>query len=107
LAAEDTRSELEHRFLELCRAAGLPRPAVNAVIAGYEVDALWPSARVVVELDGYAFHRTREAFERDRVRDGALQLAGYRVLRVTHRRLERDAAAIVDVVRSLLAVEPV
>lgn len=104
LASEDTRSELERRFIDLCRSAGLPRPAVNAVIAGFEVDAVWPSARVVVELDGFRFHRTRAAFERDRVRDAALQLAGYRVLRVTHRRLEKEPVAVAEAVRSLLAV---
>ena len=77
-----TRSELERRFLALCRDAGLPPPAVNVVVAGFEVDAVWPDRRLVVELDGHAFHGTRAAFERDRVRDASLQLAGYRVLRV-------------------------
>ncbi|MGH2963659.1 MAG: type IV toxin-antitoxin system AbiEi family antitoxin domain-containing protein [Solirubrobacterales bacterium] len=52
-----TRSELERRFLRLCRDAGLPRPAVNVPIDGIEVDFVWPSQRLVVELDGYAFHR--------------------------------------------------
>lgn len=103
LPAPRTRSELERRFLDLCRDARLPRPVVNVVVAGFEVDAVWIGARVVVELDGYAFHRTRAAFERDRVRDTALQLAGYRVLRVTHRRLEAEPAAVTEAVRSLLA----
>jgi hypothetical protein len=98
-----TRSELERRFLELCRHANLPIPVLNAVVAGLEVDALWPSQRLIVELDGYAYHRTRAAFERDRGRDAALQIAGYRVLRVTHRRLATEPAAIVGAVRSLLS----
>jgi len=57
-------------------------------VAGLEVDAVWPQWRLVAELDGYAFHGTRAAFERDRERDARLQLAGYRVLRFTHRKLE-------------------
>ena len=97
------RSELERRFLDLCRDADLPRPRVNSVVAGFEVDLLWPDRRLVVELDGHAFHHTRAAFERDRIRDGALQLAGYRVLRFTHRRLETDPVAAVESVRALLA----
>jgi very-short-patch-repair endonuclease len=63
-------------------------------------------ARLVVELDGYAFHRTRAAFERDRARDAALQLAGYRVLRLTARRLGEEPVAVADAVRTLLSRPP-
>jgi hypothetical protein len=104
--APATRSELERRFLDLCHTAGLPRPAVNIVVSGLEVDAVWPDQRLVVELDGHAFHHTRAAFERDRLRDATLQLAGYRVLRVTHRRLEREPATVAETVRALLADSP-
>lgn len=99
---QETRSELERRFVDLCRDNGLPPPAVNAMVEGLEVDALWPVHRLAVELDGYEFHRTRAAFERDRARDTRLQLAGYRVLRVTHRMLAREAGAIAGNLRALL-----
>ena len=99
-----TRSELERRFLDLCREAGLPMPAINVHVAGFEVDAVWIDQRLAVELDGHAFHRTRLAFERDRLRDAALQLAGFRVLRFTHRRLDREPAAVIETVRSMLAL---
>ena len=89
--------------MRLCADAGLPTPAVNVLVAGFEVDALWTKARLVVELDGFAYHRSRAAFERDRARDAALQLAGFRVLRITHRRLETEAAVVVEMLRSLLA----
>ena len=36
-----TRSGLEERFLEVMREAGLPEPAMNLFIAGYEIDAYW------------------------------------------------------------------
>jgi hypothetical protein len=81
--APHTRSELERRFLRLCRDGGVPQPAVNVPVEGIEVDFLWPGARLVVEVDGYEFHRDRAAFERDRRRDAVLQRAGYRVLRIT------------------------
>ncbi len=100
----DTRSELERRFLRLCREAGLPRPAVNVPVAGLEVDFLWREARLVVELDGYTFHRDRGSFERDRRRDVALQLAGYRVVRVTHWRLTDEREAMVAELRGLLGL---
>jgi hypothetical protein len=98
----ETRSTLEHRFFRLCLQAGLPRPAVNVPVCDYEVDALWAAKRLVVELDGYAFHRGRQEFELDRRRDAVLQLAGYRVLRVTHRRLAQEPRAVVETIRRLL-----
>ena len=102
-AVVETRSELESRFLRSCRRAGLPPPSVNVAVEGFEVDALWRDQRLIVELDGYLFHGTRLAFERDRERDARLQLAGYRVLRVTSRRLDREPDAIAAAVRSLLS----
>jgi hypothetical protein len=97
-----TRSELERRFLDLCKEAGLPRPAANLFLAGWEVDMSWPDRRLIVELDGHDSHRTRAAFERDRKRDASLQLAGYRVLRITHRRLEAEPAEVMGAVCRLL-----
>jgi hypothetical protein len=98
-----TRSELERRFLRLCDAHGLPRPLVNVEICGYEVDFAWPEARLVVETDGHAYHRTRRAFELDRRRDADLLVAGYRVLRVTYHRLLTDPEGVACTIRALLA----
>jgi very-short-patch-repair endonuclease len=90
-----TRSEAERRFLALVREARLPPPAANTRVGGHEVDFLWPAKRLIVEIDGYAFHSTRAAFERDRVRDADLHARGYRVLRITPRRLVDEPAAVV------------
>jgi hypothetical protein len=97
-----TRSELERRFADLCEREGLPPPSLNVLAAGFEVDALWPRQRLVVELDGYAFHRSRAAFERDRARDAALALAGFRVVRITFRRIENEPKPVAETIRSLL-----
>jgi hypothetical protein len=78
-----TRSELEERFLGLCDRFGLPRPNVNTVIEGEEVDFLWPDCALIVEVDGYEWHRSPSAFTSDRERDVQLVLAGFRVLRFT------------------------
>lgn len=67
-----TRSEAERRLLALVEAAQLPRPEVNPRVLGLEVDFLWPAAKLVVEVDGHAFHGHRAAFERDRTRDQTL-----------------------------------
>jgi very-short-patch-repair endonuclease len=79
-----TRSELEEAFLALCRRGGLPDPEVNVHLHGYEVDFLWREHRRVVEVDGYAYHSARGAFERDRRKDVDLELAGFPVTRFTH-----------------------
>ena len=61
------------------RAAGTlearrpPPPARNARVGPYEADAAWPAERVIVEVDGWAAHGHRGAFERDRARDADLQ----------------------------------
>jgi len=85
-----TRSQAEEKLLELVRAAGLPKPEVNVVLHGYEVDCFWSDARLVVEVDGYAYHNSRGAFVRDRRRDSVMIAAGLRVLRLTWRQLTRE-----------------
>jgi restriction endonuclease-like protein/putative AbiEi antitoxin of type IV toxin-antitoxin system len=79
-----TRSELEEAFLRLCDDHGFPRPEVNARIEGIEVDFVWRDARLIVEVDGYSYHRSPSAFERDRERDAILTTSGWRVLRFTY-----------------------
>jgi very-short-patch-repair endonuclease len=98
-----TRSELERMFLRLCDRAGIKRPAVNVEIERFEVDCVWPPERLVVELDSYGFHRDRASFEADRIRDARLQLAGYRVLRITWRRLVDSPDEVAAEVRTLLS----
>jgi hypothetical protein len=106
IGAAVTRSELERRFLSFLEEVGLPRPLTNASVTvaarTFEVDCLWPAARVVVELDGARHHGTRAAFERDRERDRALQAAGWRVARVTWRQLHRDPLGVAADLRRLL-----
>jgi very-short-patch-repair endonuclease len=97
-----TRSDFERDFLDLCRRANIPRPAVNAMVDGYEVDMLWNEQKLIVELDSWRDHGTRAGFEQDRERDAVLQLAGYRIPRITYRRLRREPDAVAGTVLSLL-----
>jgi hypothetical protein len=107
IQATTTRSELERRFLTLLDAENLPRPLVNEAIhlsetTRAEADFRWPSHHLIVELDGYETHGTRQAFERDRARDRALQAQGWRVLRITWRQLRDHAPTIAAELRALL-----
>jgi very-short-patch-repair endonuclease len=92
-----TASELEEAFLALCRDAGLPEPAVNEWVRvddgpPLKADFLWRSQRLIVELDGWAAHGTRDRFEADRRRDQRTRRAGLDTLRFTHRQVVRDPA---------------
>ena len=98
-----TRSAAELRLLELVRAAALPEPLANAGVRGNEVDLLWRDERLVVEVDGFAFHSGRAAFERDRARDADLQAAGYRVLRFTWRQLTATPERVIARLAGALA----
>lgn len=66
------------------------------------MDASWPDQRLIVECDGFATHGTREAFERDRAKDRALQVAGWRVVRITWRQLQDDGETIAAQLAALL-----
>lgn len=98
-----TRSRAERLLLDLVARSGLPLPETNVRIGAYEVDALWRRERVVVEIDGYAFHADRRAFERDRRRDAELQARGHRVLRFTWRRLQDEPEAVLVTLARTLA----
>ena len=97
-----TRSELERRFLALCRAHAVPAPRGNHPLGEHRVDFLWPEHRLVVETDGGEHHHTRAAFEGDRRRDADLALLGYRVVRFTHRRVRDEPAEVARILKLLL-----
>ena len=97
-----TRSSFERDFIDFCAHHELPVPQINAIVRGYEVDALWPASRLIVELDSWTHHRTRASFEQDRIRDADLALAGYRVIRITWRRLEQEPTKTATQIRTLL-----
>jgi very-short-patch-repair endonuclease len=97
-----TRTELEARFLALCRRHRLPRPEVNVRIGPFQVDFLWRDRSLIVEVDGWESHRTRSAFESDRARDARLKIFGYEVVRFTYRQVEDEASQVARTVRALL-----
>ncbi len=106
-AVTRTRSPLEDRFQGFCRHFDLPPHSTNVEVLGKEVDALWPAAKLIVELDSWEFHSHRAAFQRDRARDSRLLVAGYRTVRVTHERLDKEAATLAKEIRELLRAQVV
>jgi very-short-patch-repair endonuclease len=101
-----TDSEAEEIFFALMRDAQLPEPEVHARIHGYTVDFLWRAQRLVVEVDGYKYHSSRVAFERDSKKSAKLAAAGFHVMRVTWRQMKDEpCAVIVRVAQALVRAE--
>lgn len=102
------RNEFEEAFVAFLDEYGLPRAQTNAPLAlrgrFFEIDALWRSQRLAVELDSREVHGTDDAFESDRERDRILLAEGWRTTRITWRQL-RDARDEIAVdLRALLGV---
>ena len=76
-------SPLEKAFLKLLRSAGLPLPVTNRLAGGRLVDCRWPDRRLTVELDGYRYHRSRHAWEKDRQREREAYARGDQFRRYT------------------------
>jgi very-short-patch-repair endonuclease len=67
-----------------------------------KVDFIWPKGRLVIEVDGYIYHRDRDRFNNDRNRDWLLATAGYRVLRLTADEVCEDLERAFKKVRRLV-----
>jgi very-short-patch-repair endonuclease len=76
-------SWLEDRFLTRVVARHrLPAPECQVRVEGFRVDFLWREPRLIVEVDGMQ-HADPLRMRADRIRDNALHLAGFLVLRFT------------------------
>lgn len=112
LTAEVTRgghSWLERRYLELTAAAGLPQPETQRVLSRAQdrlvrVDVRYPPTRVVVELLGYRWHRSREQMGRDAGRLNALVLDGFAPMQFTYDQVVTAWPWVLGQVRSALAL---
>lgn len=100
--SDRTRSELEFQFLRLCKRHGLPRPEVNVRMGSLTVDFLWEEAKLIVETDGYRYHRGQAAFEDDHSRDLELRTLGYEVSRLSYRQVVDEPAKVVRGLRTAL-----
>lgn len=100
-------SELEARVARWLAAAALPTPVRQHPVLTehhrYRVDLAYPDLRIAIELDGWAHHGTRRAFDRDRERGNDLELAGWTVLRFTSRSTRDDVVRVVRAARAAVA----
>lgn len=103
-------SALEALVIRALDRAGLPAPTAQhrVGVAGrrYRVDLAYPSEMVAIEIDSWAYHRWRSAFDGDRARRNDLTILGYRVVQVTDGMAEGDIVATVRRVLAAAAGRP-
>ncbi len=92
---DGTVSHLERLFLPLGRRAGMERPQVNQKVEGRRRDFVWPARRLVVEVDGHAFHSSRAEIRRDKARDRELIAARWLPARFTYEDVAFEPASVV------------
>ena len=100
------QSDLERAFRALTRTHGLPEPQYNVYVEGLLVDAVWPEHRLVVEVDGWNYHRSKRSFEEDRRRDRKLLRARWRVARFTGDHVNGDPDGVAEELSELLCDGP-
>jgi very-short-patch-repair endonuclease len=96
-------SEAERLLHRLLRAAGIGGWRTNQWIPvdddGYFADVLFRRSRLIAEVDGWAYHSGRAAFEDDRRRRNELELRGYRVLNFTWTQIVSDPEWVLTCIR--------
>ncbi len=100
---DQARSLLEAIVLDLHRNGQIPPPDINQKTHHYRPDFRWPSQSVIVEADGYEFHRGREAFENDIQRANRLRAEGWTVLRFTWRMVTEDPEEAAELIGRTIA----
>jgi len=103
-AAEDgARSAAERLLIQLLKTAGITGWKANYPVAGYKVDVGFSACKVAVEADGLAFHSDSDDFHNDRVRQNAIALAGWQVLRFTWIDLTVYPDRVIATIRSAIS----
>ncbi len=106
-------SVLESLLRVLLAAHGLRPPTSQYLVRARDggrigrVDFAWPEQRLVVEVDGFAFHADRRSYRADRRRGNALVQAGWSVLRFSWEDVVQHPEYVVQCVRAVLSAAQV
>lgn len=96
-------SVLEAKTRRLIKEAGLPQPECEFVAGEngeYRLDFVWPDLMLVVEVDGWQYHSSFEAFYQGMTRQNALSLSGYGFLKYSWMHVTREPRLVVDEMRT-------
>jgi len=95
--------ELERLFRPLATASGLPVPLTKHMLGKFEVDFYWPDLGLVVETDGWRYHRTPSAQTRDALRFQVHVANGLTPLRFSHYQVKYQPRHVEDILRKTVA----
>ncbi|MBO0769297.1 MAG: DUF559 domain-containing protein [Solirubrobacterales bacterium] len=96
-----TKSAYERKLRSLIQQAGLAPPLSNHGIQGVESDLVWPAHKLIVEFDGWEFHKDR--IHADKARDAALIAAGWRIMRITADRVDHEPYKVIAQITQALS----
>jgi very-short-patch-repair endonuclease len=100
-------SVLEPAMARLLHDHGLPAAVFHHVVVcgprTFELDFGLMDARIDLEVDGWAHHGSRQAFEADRERDAYLAGEGWSVLRFTWQQVRFRSGWVADRIRTAVA----
>ena len=101
-ASDGARSRAERVLIKLLLDNGITGWKANHPVAGYHGDIVFVDEKIVIEIDGYAFHSDAEDFHNDRKRQNAIALSGYQVLRFSWLDLiEYPGRVLAEILRAL------
>lgn len=103
-------AESQRRLHRLLEQAGVRGWIANHPVAvggrRFRVDIAFPHSRLAVEVDGWAYHRTKQQRDADIERYNLLMLAGWRVLRFSWEDVRDRPGYVLGVIRSVLVTRP-
>lgn len=77
-------------------------PLTKVMVDGFEVDFFWPDLGLLVETDGWRYHRTPSAQSRDALRFQRHIASGLTPLRFSHYQVKYQPGHVVDILRKTL-----
>ena len=96
-----SQSPIQTKFTDACKKSGISFDTEEQV-SRYRVDCIDHARKLVIELDGHDYHKTKEQRTSDAKRDRKLHRDGYTVLRFTGTEIWRDVDGCVEEVAQTL-----
>ncbi len=96
-------TKLEVLFRQIAARADLPTPVTKVMVNGFEVDFYWAELGLVVETDGWRYHRTASAQTRDALRDQTHTASGLTALRFSHYQVKYEPGHVLRILTKTAA----
>lgn len=97
-------SEAERLFVELLRLHGITGWTQQVWIGRSRIDFAWTAEKVSVEINGWAYHRSRDRFEADNAKAAMLAASGWLPLSFTWKQLTEDPEGCMSQVAAALTL---